>query len=215
MLFKVFISIILVIIIVFFGYAFINEFTAVAADVIYTDVKYSNFISIVGSVGQSSIDTLIKELEKLPDDLLDEFISNGNIIYLTDLSMSDVLEQHYNIVHRAEFKAKGIFIVNKAIPSIWLHSNKQSISKAVIHEFAHWVDYSRGRLSKTEEFLNIYNSEKNEFKNNIDNDEYFISSPEEYFSESFSLLLLNPEQLREHCPATYMFYSNVIKYKKI
>ena len=79
-----------------------------------------------------------------------------------------------------------------------------------MHELAHWFDYSRSWLSNSDEFLSIYNAEKNSFHQHIDREPHYISASAEYFAESFAWYLENSEILKKHCPMTYTFFASYI-----
>ena len=76
------------------------------------------------------------------------------------------------------------------------------------HEMGHYVDWKLSfiydcKASATSEFLAVYDTEADSF--NLSNASYARSSSGEYFAQSFAMYILNPEELAEVCPDTFLF----------
>jgi hypothetical protein len=175
-----------------------------------TNESYNEYISVVGTARQSDIDTLMAELSKIPGTLQSDFITGNGQFFLTDIPMTEILAQYHGIEHQADPRAQGFFIVNSGTPEIWLTSSAQAITGVALHEFAHWYDYSQNWLSGSDSFLEIYYAEKGSFNHHIDKEQHYISTPEEYFAESFSRYITSPQTLSTHCPLTYGYIKSIL-----
>jgi hypothetical protein len=150
-------------------------------------------------------ESLDEQIAKLPDYIMHGFIADGGSVHLTDVSIAEVLKEYSDIEHSEAAQASGVFIVNNGTPEIWL-----KCPSAALHEFGHWLDWSHSWLSGSDEFLEVYHAEKNSFHRHIDREPHYISVPTEYFAESFTRYLVNLDTLKEHCPKTYNYISNII-----
>ena len=72
----------------------------------------------------------------------------------------------------------------------------------------HFVSFVTGQYCDTNEFKNIYNSEKNNYVGN--NKSYVTSSASEYFAESYRDYLLNNKSLKAKRPKTYSAISKAL-----
>lgn len=90
--------------------------------------------------------------------------------------------------------------------------NEEYVDTSLLHEIGHAVNSEFGLLSETEEFKNIYESEKNNFDCYVgDGDEEHCTKNEsEYFAEAFHQYLLASDLLKEDCPATYEYIDNFL-----
>lgn len=71
----------------------------------------------------------------------------------------------------------------------------------VYHELGHFVAFVAGNYDMSSEFQGIYNREKSKYT--AYNKGYVLSSPSEYFAESFKNYTLEPGALRASRPETY------------
>lgn len=80
---------------------------------------------------------------------------------------------------------------------------------AFLHEYGHFIDSINYNISTSKAFKDIYNKEKDSFKN--ENIEYSISSNIEYFASAYKVYLEEPSKLKEMCPETYNFIGGLTK----
>jgi hypothetical protein len=149
--------------------------------------------------------TIDEQLATLPEFIKSNFISGGGNVYLTDKSIADILIDYNGIEYSEAGRAAGVFIVNAGTPEIWL-----ICPSALLHEFGHYFDWSHLWLSGSGEFLEVYHAEKDSFHRHIDRELHYISTPAEYFAESFARYIMNPDTLEKHCPDTYYYLSERI-----
>ena len=71
----------------------------------------------------------------------------------------------------------------------------------IYHEVGHFVAFIAGNIDMSQAFLNVYNQEKSLYT--AYNRDYVLSSPSEYFAESFKNYTMNPAGLKAERPATY------------
>ena len=83
--------------------------------------------------------------------------------------------------------------------------NRDKAAPCITHEFGHYIDYSLGFISESEEFINIYNAERNTFCSVHSTHANNTNTYMEYFAESYQVMLTNPQLLQTYCPQTYAF----------
>lgn len=140
--------------------------------------------------------------DKLPDNVKEMLDDESYSIYVVDPLESTV--EGYITLGRTFFRFGVIQISNK---DIW-------VERTTLHEVGHVIDDESAFtfISRSNEFKEIYQEEKENFKYVvIDNHEYFISSEIEYFAQAFSEYMLNPEGLKMFTPRTYEFIDRCIK----
>lgn len=82
---------------------------------------------------------------------------------------------------------------------------------SLVHETWHAVDYIQGFPSKEADSIEIYNAERELFQEAFPEcAEANVSSPAEFFAESFQKYVLNNEALKVSCPKTYDYIKNHI-----
>lgn len=111
--------------------------------------------------------------------------------------------------------AAGVFMHSNAVHYYAIEVKRNSsFSKENVayHEFGHLLDYGYGESyrSKSEIFMEIYDTEKDHFVVD-DNYEYVTSTPQEYFAESFAEYMTNPDRLKENTPMTYDYIEHVLR----
>ena len=99
-------------------------------------------------------------------------------------------------------KYSGVFSVSNHRITV------KNTDTSVYHELGHFVSFVAGQYCDTNEFKNIYNSEKNNYVGN--NKSYVISSASEYFAESYRDYLLNNKSLKAKRPKTYSAISKAL-----
>jgi hypothetical protein len=143
-----------------------------------------------------------KAYDKLPDNVKEMLDDESYSIYVVDPLESTV--EGYITLGRTFFKFGVIQISNKDI----------LVERTTLHEVGHVIDDESAFtfISRSNEFKEIYQEEKENFKYVvIDNHEYFISSEIEYFAQAFSEYMLNPEGLKIFTPRTYEFIDRCVK----
>ena len=140
--------------------------------------------------------------DKLPDNVKEMLDDESYSIYVVDPLESTV--EGYITLGRTFFRFGVIQISNK---DIW-------VERTTLHEVGHVIDDESAFtfISRSNEFKEIYQEEKENFKYVvIDNHEYFISSELEYFAQAFSEYMINPEGLKMFTPRTYEFIDRCVK----
>jgi len=174
----------------------------------YTTGAYDGYISVYGEVSHDDMRSLKRELAKVPDWLLEEYVNEKGRLFVSSVPLRDIQERYYGHVDEKN-QAIGFFAVRNGIAEIWIHSSLSSIKASTIHEFGHYLDRYCSYISETDAFLIIFEVEKNLFFE-VDKSAYHISTAPEYFAESFEWYLNNPRSLRKHCPQTYSFLDGLL-----
>lgn len=153
-----------------------------------------------GTVEEHFINRANEILNRLPYEILKEFQDNGWNFYLTDTNLA-------NRFYAGKFSSvQGTTDPNSL--SIYIEDRDSAVEEATLHEFGHYVDFIRGGISETNEFVSIFNEESISFQNSFDCDFYYDIY--EFFAEGFSMYNVSEntrETLRKSCPKLY----NVIK----
>ena len=134
---------------------------------------------------------------ELPTKVKDMFEDNGYRIYV----VSSIDNDEY-ILGQTRFMSRTILIKNTG----------PFVERTVFHEFGHLLDdeLAFSFISESDMFIDIYNSEKGNFK--VDNNyDYFISSHLEYFASAFSEYMIRPARLKRNTPRTYDFIEQCLK----
>ena len=149
---------------------------------------------------------VIEQLELLPAEISKKLA--GWTIYADNKKLYEIADENgeYNGTP-IEYLGGISFKQSKVI-----FLNEEYVDTSLLHEIGHAVNSEFGLLSETEEFKNIYESEKDNFDCYVgDGDEEHCTKNEsEYFAEAFHQYLLASDLLKEDCPATYEYIDNFL-----
>lgn len=170
--------------------------------------RYNEYITIDGEAKYADMVNLQKQLDQLPQWVLDTYINEGGIIIVS--SYKKAYTENGVAVEQDSQEVVGTFSKNAPGLAIWLYNSENNIEKATLHEFGHFVDYHFNTVSETDQFLICFENEKAVFLN-LDGNTYHISSESEYFAACFKWYLVNPGALKKACPQTYEFFNGLMK----
>lgn len=179
-------------------------------------MNYQRMIS-TNVLDNGCIIALVNELKLLPYKMVKEFYENDWHFHIT----ANGLEFHVGerVPDPDEGRTCGLTFWNARtilIPTGSPAGCKEEymyIKFAAIHEFGHYFDRSKGFLSMSYEFQKIYAAEDRIFCRELCTASNTDSSVE-YFAESFSVFVHNGEKLKEFCPLTYNYFTNIFnKYR--
>lgn len=91
---------------------------------------------------------------------------------------------------------------------IKLKEDKDVMELVICHEVGHYLDKvcnSGSYLSDSEQWIRIYEKEKDTAKFLCSNKEYSISTPKEYFAECINQTILFPELISKSMPMSYYY----------
>ncbi len=110
-----------------------------------------------------------------------------------------------------DFKISGITLYDEKI--IYIDKRKKDVNHALIHEIGHAIDIINDWPSLSDEFSEIFKTEKDDF-NKCDTesigDGHHTSSAVEYFASVFHQIFVNEEKCKEFVPRSYEFVSKYI-----
>jgi len=175
---------------------------------VYTTGSYNEYISVYGEAKRDDIKALKKELSKIPDWLIEEYIANGGVVYLTSRPIEN-MQENYGEENDDSYKLIGLHTVRNGVVKIWIYNSPQAIKGATLHEFGHYLDRYYGFISQSDVFFFIYEHENDIFLE-IGGGEYHTSTLLEYFAECFEWYINNPRSLKRNCPQTYKFLGSII-----
>lgn len=95
----------------------------------------------------------------------------------------------------------------------------ECVTHVLYHEIGHAIDFYLNNISKTDEFKNIYNIEKNMMYSNLstrqsyimsNHKKHILSSSIEFFAECFSRYFNDTKSFYEECPSAYNYINDLI-----
>lgn len=136
--------------------------------------NYENIsINVYNEYNKENYEKYIDNLEMIPKDL----IKNCNNIFFTSEDLNKKFDLGFNSKVVAISYGKDIYI-----------NTDYYRNNVLIHEMYHVYDYSNDWISKTDEFLEIYERNKEVFEvspgNNTDSYEFFATCGENFFLNS-------------------------------
>lgn len=141
---------------------------------------------------------VVDSMEFLPDKVLDLYESSNCKITIIDDKKSNM-----------DYDGRYYPFLN----NIYVKKNSSLLESTVYHEIGHMYDfkyYTFKCLSETDEFIDIFESEKMNFKTSHSEIEYFRASHEEYFAQAFAEFIKHPRRLKRYCPRTYDYINKYV-----
>lgn len=159
--------------------------------------RYDSLISVYGVAYQKDVRALKEQISMLPEWVMNAYQKEGNRVYLSGVPLDRIAQ------NEEENKITlGLHQRRNNGSKIWVLNTAQGIEKAPLHEFGHFIDHYFWKTSDRADFQECYEHEKDIFFG-LDGNEHHISNPAEFFAESVSWYIKNPEMLQEFCPQTY------------
>lgn len=154
-----------------------------------------------GNVSQSLINTANIELNKLPSNIVNKFVSLGWHLYITDENIAQTyFDGEYS-------RVQGVAIYTERV--ILIEARTSAITGSLIHEMGHFVDSITSYSSYSDEFSRIYNEEVDTFKSRIVNSSC-VSDKAEFFAETFYYVYKNPSKCTEQAYSYVLSKINMI-----
>lgn len=148
-----------------------------------------------GNVDDSWITAINNQLDMIPTSLIQQFQNDGWHIYCTDMNIDAT---YYNSQYGAVMGTTNYYEHR-----ILIEDRQDAVTEAVIHEIGHWYDWHLGTVTDSDEFINIYNTETNAFKNTFN--VHFYYDQKELFAEAFWKYITDNQTLKNECPMLYEF----------
>ena len=163
---------------------------------------YSNKIQKDGSVNDKWITSANEYWNKIPYNIRKRLIDDGWQLYVTD---KDIAQTFF---YGQYSRVAGVTVYYKNL--IYFEDRQSAINISVAHEVGHAIDQTLGFISSSEEFINIYNQEKNNFVEVGGSGSQARGSSLEYFAESVQQYIYHGDSLKKNTPLTYQFIENAI-----
>lgn len=167
------------------------------------DCDIENY-TVEGKVTRSERNSLAKSLNKLPSNIINKFNDEGWELCLTT---KDIAKNYY--VGSVKGSIAGVTVYNKKIIYVSVDVSYPSTKYTAYHEMGHFLDWCNNYSSSTDEFEQIYNSEKSSLaisgRSNRQKN-HARSDTTEYYAESFSAYMFGC--LKDECPDTYEYITN-------
>lgn len=147
------------------------------------------------------IDVVLHDyLENIPEDVLQAVFSYGYTIQLVDS-----IDEEYGLKY-----VSGITIPETK--QIILESDAKKFRQTVAHEVFHAFDDYLGFISDSDEFISIYEQEKDLMQvTGFVSAGQHTANTKEYFAEACQMYIYDAETLKESAPRTYSFIDNLLK----
>ena len=147
------------------------------------------------------IDVVLHDyLENIPEDVLQAIFSYGYTIQLVES-----LDEEYNLKY-----VSGITIPE--IKEIILEADSEKFRQTVAHEVFHAFDDYLGFISDSDEFISIYEQEKDLMQvTGFVSAGQHTANTKEYFAEACQMYVYDAEILKDSAPQTYRFINNILK----
>lgn len=130
-------------------------------------------------------------LNMIPEEHLEILEDAGWDIVLTNQNLA--LTYVYNVPIAG--------ITDYSIKTIYIYNTRHSIYRAVIHEVGHVLAYELGNIDETDEFIRIYNDEKNNFTDFTKPwSTHCIVNEDEYFASVYHDMILDYDRTLEDVP---------------
>ena len=164
--------------------------------------EYSNIIQKDGNVNDKWINSANGYWNKIPYNVRKRLINDGWQLYVTDknIAQSFFFGQYSSVA--------GVTVYYKNL--IYFEDRQSAINISIAHEVGHAIDQTLGFVSNTEEFINIYNQEKDNFIEVDGDGSQAKGSVSEYFAESIQQYIYHNDSLKKNSPQTYEFIKNAI-----
>ncbi len=165
-------------------------------------INYDNLIINSANYNRNFVNALIKQLSYIPSEILADFDNQGwKICIVSEDEMYEKLGKHEAQI-AGDF-TKGYTKIEPKIIYITYHSMTLR-DNTIIHEIGHYYDITNGWISSTEEYINIFEKEKDSL--NCKNTD--ISMSRELFAETFEYVILEEEEYKDL--ETYKYVENII-----
>lgn len=163
--------------------------------------KETIFVQNIGGVDTALIQMFNDSYLMIPENIREKFEEDGWKISATTENLGrKYFGKKMSILALTVTDEKAIYI-----------DDREKARYSVIHEMGHFIDFSSGFVSGTEEFEEIFNEEvdllRSFHKTHINN----TSTAVEYFAESYQAMIIESEKMMEKCPNTYQFVQEVVE----
>lgn len=155
-------------------------------------------IVVESGISKKMYDGVLANYMKAPLKLRELFESSGWKIIISNTSLKQRFGYEFSILALTLLQEKEIYI-----------DNRENAKNSILHELGHFVDYSLGFVSSSDEFVSIYEEEVNNFVSFWKTHKNNTSTPIEYFAEAYQVLIVQPDRLIENCPKTVGFLRGV------
>lgn len=144
-----------------------------------------------------------RELSYLPDYIKSKFASDGWSFVITSKDLdASLAESDSKLYDPGDEKVLGLTEPSKKTVSI--SPDSLSVSSSCLHEMGHYVDWSLGYASQSEEFAHAVDADGESFASCFPYGHLDVI--EEMYAESFEIYWKKPEALAENCPALYEYF---------
>lgn len=177
----------------------------------------NDYKEIEGTILRASIQTdenlIQKEVEiynRLPKVVKDMLVENNIFYILIDENIDATDSGHNGTTYFSSYTLKDVWSEGRLNKDIKLNGD------IMIHEIGHVLDtflYDKNNclMSSTNEWVSLYNANKNIIKDFGGFSKWEVGNSEEAFCEAFAHFINNPQMVKEKTPDVYTFFELLIK----
>lgn len=166
------------------------------------EVYSDGAISVLSSgATESQLNGVQSRINSLPD-TMKSIIGSWKVVVTT--------EDIASLVGCSGQKYCGVTVVGSGVT--YIEANESKFNKNVVHELAHVMDYKMGYTSTSQEFTEIYESEKDSLKltQYISTDNHYKENVKEYFADAVQEYVANSGSLSSSAPRTYEYIKKLL-----
>ena len=168
---------------------------------IHADTEAPKSFHITNEISDNFAQKVINSYLQIPESVRLSFENSGGTI---ELSTNDLGVKFYGKENTV------LAYIDTDTLTIYIDYREKAV-KSVQHEIGHYLDYSNGWLSSTDEFKRIHNEEVSSFCKVHKTAKQNTNTTVEYFAESFEFYINNSQTLLASCPQTYAFIDAIVK----
>lgn len=158
------------------------------------------FVQKDGEVDDKYMSMIYRELNYLPDSILNLLKSHNVKIYITTKNLAtEFFNGEYTSV-------RGVAVYES--DAIYIEDREKACRGATLHECGHLYSGYKNDVDMSSEFIRLYNEEKDSFA--LLASQHCISSSTEYFAEVFEKYFKCYDELKRLCPMTTQFMEELL-----
>lgn len=170
----------------------------------------SSQLQFSGDLDEYTKQYAIYAFNQVPERYID-LLSDWEVIVTNDNIAKIVNSKGYkfsdNSIAFSGNRYSGVTLLKDEV--IYVSGTAKAIDNSMTHEIGHAIEKSLGYPSKTEEFIRIYEAEKDLIFIE-DSQEYYKSTNREYWAECFEMFISEPTRLQKNVPRTYEYMREVL-----
>ena len=170
----------------------------VKSNIVTKTYTSDGFISM--SVDEDLMGVAQSYVERVPSKVLDAISSIGYQMQLVNDPAKEV-----------GYTGNWCGVTSPSMKMIYIESSESKFRRAIVHEIGHAFENYLGDVALSDEFIEIYEAEKDSFKvTGYSSDFHYKDNSQEFFAEAFQMYVYDSATLQSSAPRTFEFVKNCI-----